>query len=219
MSLQDYQVDLIEKAMSVGPLKFGDFTLESGRYAVTSFSFNGNKSGPIHRTSPYFFNSGLLNTGLILSALARAFVSAIVNAQKSSTNPIPQFDILFGPAYKGIPFSAMTVMHLHDSHAISVGLAYDRKEVKDHGEGSKMVGASVKGRKILILDDVMTTGTTVCAAIDLVKREGGDLIGVVQCLDREEVGKDSVSNAVKEVEEIVGVGCARAILRMRDLMA
>ena len=112
----------------------------------------------------------------------------------------------------------MTAMHLYDSQAISVGLAYDRKEVKDHGEGGKMVGASVKGRKILILDDAMTTGKAVRAAIDLVKREGGDVIGVVQCLDREELGKDGVSSAVKEVEEIVGEGRVRAILKMRDLM-
>ncbi|KAK1219249.1 orotate phosphoribosyltransferase [Marasmius sp. AFHP31] len=202
MSLQEYQVDLIDKAMSVGALKFGEFTLKSGRI------------------SPYFFNAGLLSTGPILSALAKAFASTIVEAQKSSssTNPLPEFDVLFGPAYKGIPFAAMTVTHLYDNHNIAVGLAYDRKEVKDHGEGGNMVGASVKGKKILILDDVMTAGTAVRAAIDLVKREGGEVVGVVQCLDREEVGKDGVSSTVKEVEAIVGEGRVKAILRMRDLM-
>ncbi|KAJ8077529.1 orotate phosphoribosyltransferase [Marasmius tenuissimus] len=187
--------------MSVGALKFGEFALKGGR------------------TSPYFFNSGLISAGPILSALAKAYASTIVEARKSAINPIPEFDILFGPAYKGIPFAAMAVTHLYDNHNISVGLAYDRKEVKDHGEGGNMVGASVEGKKVVILDDVMTAGTAVRGAIDLVRRQGGQVVGVVQCLDREEVGKDGVGiSAVKEVEGIVGEGRVRAILKMRDLM-
>ncbi|KAL0579654.1 orotate phosphoribosyltransferase [Marasmius crinis-equi] len=200
MSLQSYQVDLIDKAMSVGALKFGSFTLKSGRI------------------SPYFFNAGLLSTGPILSALAKAFASTIVNAQADPENPIPQFDVLFGPAYKGIPFAAMTVMQLFEQHNISVGLAYDRKEAKDHGEGGNMVGAPVSGKRIVILDDVMTAGTAVRAAIELVKKQGGEVVGVVQCLDREEVGQDGVSSTVKEVEAILGKGRVQAILKMRDLI-
>ncbi|KAG7097851.1 hypothetical protein E1B28_005166 [Marasmius oreades] len=198
--LKNYQIDLIEQAMSVEALKFGSFTLKSGRI------------------SPYFFNAGLLSTGNILSALAKAFASTIVAAQADAENPIPEFDVLFGPAYKGIPFAALTVMQLFDQHQISVGLAYDRKETKDHGEGGNMVGASVTGKRVLILDDVMTAGTAVRAAIELVRKHGGQVIGVVQCLDREEVGQDGVSSTAKEVESILGKGRVKAILKMRDLM-
>ncbi|KAG7085596.1 hypothetical protein E1B28_003147 [Marasmius oreades] len=198
--LQPYQADLIDKAMSVGALKFGTFTLKSGREA------------------PYFFNSGLLNTGPIISALAKAFASTIVNTQLESENPIPQFDVLFGPAYKGIPLAAMTVMELFNQHQVSVGLAYDRKEVKDHGEGGNMVGVSVAGKRVVVLDDVMTSGKAVRGSIELIGKQGGEVVGVVQCLDREEVGRDGVGSAVKEVEGIVGKGRVKAILKMRDLM-
>ncbi|THV07163.1 orotate phosphoribosyltransferase [Dendrothele bispora CBS 962.96] len=201
--LQPYQTDLISKAMAAGALKFGQFTLKSGRI------------------SPYFFNAGLLSSGEILASLASAFAATIVSAQTSSSSnphPIPQFDVLFGPAYKGIPFAAITVVQLYSQHKLSVGLAYDRKEVKDHGEGGNMVGASLRDKKVLILDDVMTAGTAVRAAIDMVKKEGGEVVGVIQCLDREEVGKDGVSSTVKDVEAILGEGRVRSILRMRDLM-
>lgn len=104
-------------------------------------------------------------------------------------------------------------------HKISVGLAYDRKEVKDHGEGGKVVGVPVKGKRVVILDDVMTSGKAVREAIDTVTSQGGEVVGVVQCLDREEVGQDGVSSTVKEIEDIVGQGRVKSILRMRDLMA
>ncbi|KAF5356551.1 hypothetical protein D9758_008290 [Tetrapyrgos nigripes] len=201
--LESYQTDLISKAMSVGALKFGQFTLKSGRI------------------SPYFFNAGLLSSGEILTSLASAFSATIHSAQtpsSSNPHPIPQFDVLFGPAYKGIPFAAITVVQLFSQYNISVGLAYDRKEVKDHGEGGNIVGASLRDKKVLILDDVMTAGTAVRAAIDMVRKEGGQIVGVVQCLDREEVGKDGVSSTVKDVEEILGAGSVRSILKMRDLM-
>ncbi|KAK7439791.1 orotate phosphoribosyltransferase [Stygiomarasmius scandens] len=202
--LQSYQTDLISKAMSVGALKFGQFTLKSGR------------------VSPYFFNSSLLSSGEILNSLASAFAASIVSAQTSSSSnphPIPKFDVLFGPAYKGIPFAAITVVQLSSQHNLSVELAYDRKEVKAHGEGGKMVGASLRDKKVLILDDVMTAGTAIRQAIDTVKSEGGEVVGVIQCLDREEVGKDGVSSTVKDVEAILGEGRVRSILRMRDLIA
>ncbi|ESK92572.1 orotate phosphoribosyltransferase [Moniliophthora roreri MCA 2997] len=198
--LKSYQTELINQAMSVGALKFGSFTLKSGRI------------------SPYFFNASLLSSGPILATLAKAYASTIVNAQADPENPIPEFDVLFGPAYKGIPFAAMTVMQLYNEHNISVGLAYDRKEAKDHGEGGNMVGVPVAGKKVLILDDVMTAGTAVRGSIELVKKSGGEVIGVIQCLDREEVGKDGVSSTVKEIEGILGKGRVQSILKMRDLM-
>lgn len=170
--------------------------------------------------SPYFFNAGLLCTGPILATLASAYAATIVEAQatKSNSNPLPNFDVLFGPAYKGIPFASTTALLLHTQHNIPVGFAYDRKEAKDHGEGGKMVGVSVQGKKVVILDDVMTSGKAVRGAIDTVKENGGEVVGVVQALDREEVGQDGVSSTVKEVEGLVGEGRVRSILKMRDLM-
>ncbi|KIK63889.1 hypothetical protein GYMLUDRAFT_71360 [Collybiopsis luxurians FD-317 M1] len=200
-TLQPYQVELINKAMACGALKFGQFTLKSGRI------------------SPYFFNAGLLSSGSILAALADAFASTIISKLHSISGSIPEFDVLFGPAYKGIPFAAITALHLHTHHNISVGFSYARKEVKDHGEGGTLVGSSLKGKKVVILDDVMTAGTAVREAINVVKKEGGEVVGVVQCLDREEVGKDGESSTVAEVEGIVGQGRVKAILRMRDLIA
>ncbi|KAF5338076.1 hypothetical protein D9611_014204 [Ephemerocybe angulata] len=198
-SLQSYQSELIEHAMSVEALKFGLFTLKSGRQ------------------SPYFFNAGLLSTGPILSKLATAYAQTIANAIASGT--VPQFDVLFGPAYKGIPFAATTAVALYTQHNISVGFSYDRKEVKDHGEGGKMVGVDVKGKKVLILDDVMTAGKAVRGSIETIEGHGGEVIGVIQALNREEVGQDGVSSTVKELEGLIGEGRVLSILKMRDLMA
>ncbi|EKM76467.1 hypothetical protein AGABI1DRAFT_78564 [Agaricus bisporus var. burnettii JB137-S8] len=201
-SLPNYKSQLIEHAMSVDALKFGTFTLKSGRI------------------SPYFFNAGLLCTGPILATLASAYAATIIEAQSSSpsSNALPKFDVLFGPAYKGIPFASTTALLLHTQHNIQVGFAYDRKEAKDHGEGGMMVGVPVQGKKVVILDDVMTSGKAVRGAIDTVKANGGEVVGVVQALDREEVGQDGVSSTVKEVEDLVGQGRVQSILKMRDLM-
>jgi orotate phosphoribosyltransferase len=125
---------------------------------------------------------------------------------------------LFGPAYKGIPFAACTALILHTSHNIPLGFAYDRKEAKDHGEGGNMIGASVRGKRVVILDDVMTSGMAVRMSVDLVHKAGGEVVGVVQLLDREEVGKDGVSSTVREIEGLVGVGRVMSILKMRDFM-
>ncbi|KAF9048513.1 phosphoribosyltransferase-like protein [Panaeolus papilionaceus] len=195
---ESYKTDLIKHAMSVDALKFGSFTLKSGRQ------------------SPYFFNAGLLCTGAILSSLATAYAATISNALKSGS--LPEFDVLFGPAYKGIPFASTTALVLYTQHQLSIGFAYDRKEVKDHGEGGKMVGVDVKGKKVLVLDDVMTSGKAVRGAIDTVIQHGGEVVGVVQALDREEVGQDEVSSTVKELESMIGEGRVLSILKMRDLM-
>ncbi|KAF8907838.1 phosphoribosyltransferase-like protein [Gymnopilus junonius] len=195
---ESYKTDLIQHAMTVDALKFGEFTLKSGRI------------------SPYFFNAGLLSTGPILATLSTAYAATIAEALKTSS--IPEFDVLFGPAYKGIPFAATTAMALFTQHKISIGFAYDRKEVKDHGEGGKMVGVSVKGKRVVVLDDVMTSGKAVRGAIETVKQHGGEVVGVIQALDREEVGQDGVSSTVKELEELIGEGRVFSILKMRDLM-
>ena len=168
--------------------------------------------------SPYFINAGLLSTGPILATLASAYADTIIQALSSPTNPLPQFDVLFGPAYKGIPFAATTSLVLHTQHKIDVGFAYDRKEAKDHGEGGDMVGVPVKGKRVVILDDVMTSGKAVRGSIEKVLQNGGQVVGVVQALDREEVGQDGVSSTVEEIESLVGEGHVKSILRMRDLL-
>src|SRR5882762_4360904 len=172
----------------------------------------------IRRVSPYFFNAGLMSTGPILSTIASAYASTIASALTSKSNPIPPFDVLFGPAYKGISLAACTALVLHTTHSIDVGFAYDRKEPKDHGEGGSLVGVPINGKKVLILDDVMTSGTAIRRAIGIIQAAGGEVVGVVQCLDREEVGKEGGST-VKEVEAIIGEGRVKSIIKMRDLMA
>ncbi|KAJ7056195.1 orotate phosphoribosyltransferase [Mycena amicta] len=180
--LAEYQSSLIQHAMEIGALKFGSFTLKSGSI------------------SPYFFNAGLLSSGPILAILSTAYAGTIVDALGSIESPLPTFDVLFGPAYKGIPFAATTALVLHTKHDIAVGLAYDRKEAKDHGEGGMMVGVPVAGKKVIV------------------RKNGGEVVGVVQCLDREEVGQDGVSSTVREIEALVG-GPVKSILKMCDLIA
>ncbi|KAF8645937.1 hypothetical protein AX16_007468 [Volvariella volvacea WC 439] len=197
-ALQSYQAQLIEQSMDVGALKFGTFTLKSGRI------------------SPYFFNAGLLCTGPILATLSSAYAATIVSALESGA--VPQFDVLFGPAYKGIPFASTTALVLHTQHNIPVGFAYDRKEAKDHGEGGQMVGVNVQGKRVVILDDVMTSGKAVRGSIELIRKYGGEVVGVVQALNREEVGQDGVSSTVKEIEALIGEGRVKSILKMRDLI-
>jgi orotate phosphoribosyltransferase len=157
-----------------------------------------------------------LSTGPILATLSTAYATTISNALSSGA--VPTFDVLFGPAYKGIPFASTAALALYTQHNISVGFAYDRKEAKDHGEGGKMVGVPVEGKKVVILDDVMTSGKAVRTAIETVKQHGGEVVGVVQALDREEVGQDGVSSTVQELEGLIGEGRVFSILKMRDLM-
>ena len=153
----------------------------------------------------------------MLTTLSAGYASLIRSSLESSD--YAKFDVLFGPAYKGISLAACTAMVLHRDYGIDIGFAYDRKEAKDHGEGGMMVGAPVNGKKVLILDDVMTAGTATRNAVDMIRSGGGEVVGVVLCLDREEVGKEGGST-IREMEKYVGgSGRVKAILRMRDLMA
>jgi orotate phosphoribosyltransferase len=172
------------------------------------------------RVSPYFFNAGLISTGPLLHTLCTAYAQTIAKAL-SAPRPaqLPSFDVLFGPAYKGISLAAVTAVILHTQYQIDVGFSYDRKEAKDHGEGGRMVGVPVAGKRVLILDDVMTAGTAVRGAIEMIRQAGGEVVGVVLALDREEIGHSGRS-AVKELEEELDRdGRVMAILRMRDLIA
>lgn len=160
-----------------------------------------------------------MSTGPILSTIASAYASTIAAWLSAPANPLPHFDVLFGPAYKGISLAACTALVLHSAHNIPVGFAYDRKEAKAHGEGGSLVGVPIQGKKVLILDDVMTAGTAIRHAIGMIQAAGGEVVGVIQCLDREEIGKDGGST-VKEVEAVVGgEGRVKSILKMRDLIA
>lgn len=172
--MKDYQKNFIELALEYDVLKFGEFKLKSGRL------------------SPYFFNAGLFNTGKALAEMGRCYAQAIVDSGV-------EYDILFGPAYKGIPLVAVTAMALQIDHAIDKPYAFNRKEAKDHGEGGTIVGSKLQGR-VLILDDVITAGTAIREAIDIINNNNGTAIGVMIALDRQEKGTGDRS-AVQELRE------------------
>jgi len=171
--MQAYQKEFLEFALNQEVLKFGEFTLKSGRL------------------SPYFFNAGLFNTGESLSRLGRYYAQSIVDSGI-------EFDVLFGPAYKGIPLAAVTVVALADQHGRNVPYCFNRKEAKDHGEGGNLVGAALEGR-VLIIDDVITAGTAIREAMDIITANGAKAVGVAIALDRMEKGQGERS-AIQEVE-------------------
>jgi len=171
--MQDYQREFIDLAVQREVLRFGQFTLKSGR------------------TSPYFFNAGLFNTSAALARLGRYYAAAISESGL-------EFDVLFGPAYKGIPLAATCAVALWEHHGRDVAYSFNRKEAKVHGEGGNIVGAPLAGR-VLIIDDVMTAGTAVRESVQLIESAGAQLAGVVIALDRQERGRAELS-AVQEVE-------------------
>lgn len=171
--MQAYQRDFIRLAIKCQALRFGSFTLKSGR------------------VSPYFFNAGLFNSGQALADLGRQYAAALVDSGLS-------FDMIFGPAYKGIPLAASTAVALATHHNIDKPYAFNRKEAKDHGEGGTIVGAALAG-KVLIVDDVITAGTAVREVIELIRANGAEPAGVIVGLNRRERGKGKLS-ALQEVE-------------------
>lgn len=172
------QTNFIDFIRDTGVLKLGEFTLKSGR------------------TSPYFFNAGLFNTGAQLDQLSQAYAATLAVAAVD-------FDVLFGPAYKGIPLAATTSVALARDHGINKPYAFNRKEIKDHGEGGQIVGHPLEG-KIMIIDDVITAGTAIRESIDLIHEHGATPAGVVVALDRMERGQGSLS-AIQEVEQQYGL--------------
>lgn len=176
--MKTYQQDFLDFAIGQGVLRFGEFTLKSGR------------------TSPYFFNAGLFQTGSALSRLGKFYAQAIVDSGLA-------FDMLFGPAYKGIPLAAATAIALYEHHGKDYPYAFNRKEAKAHGEGGTIVGAKLQGR-VLVVDDVMTAGTAIRESADIVAAQGATLAGVAISLDRQERGKGAQS-AVQEVEALYGI--------------
>jgi orotate phosphoribosyltransferase len=176
--MEQYQKDFVDFTLETGVLKFGEFTLKSGRI------------------SPYFFNAGLFNKGSHLSQLGKFYAQAI---EASGL----EFDVLFGPAYKGIPLATATAIALNDSLERNIPYCFNRKEVKDHGEGGSIVGHSLEG-DILIIDDVITAGTAIREAQDIITANGAKTKGVIVALDRQERGNGKLS-AIQEVEEIFGI--------------
>jgi orotate phosphoribosyltransferase len=172
--MQDYQRAFIEFAINKGVLRFGEFTLKSGRI------------------SPYFFNSGLFNSGGSLAELGRFYASALIASQID-------FDMLFGPAYKGIPLASSCAIALADKYERDIPYSFNRKELKDHGEGGTIVGSALTG-KVMVIDDVISAGTSVRESIDLITQADATPAGVVIALDRQELGKGNIS-AIAEIEE------------------
>src|SRR5579883_1787918 len=186
-----FRRDFIELCLRLGVLKFGHFTLKSGR------------------ESPYFFNTGLLNTGAAVAAVGRAYSDALVASDVTC-------DMLFGPAYKGIPLVTATATALAERHALNLPFAFNRKEPKDHGEGGLIVGAPLAG-SVLIVDDVITAGTAIRESIGIIRAAGAHPAGVLLALDRQERGTVSPLSAVQEVREQFGLPVI-AVLTLQDLV-
>ena len=170
--MKAWQRQFIEFALNKGVLKFGEFTLKSGR------------------KSPYFFNAGLFNSGRDLALLGRFYAQALVDGGVD-------FDLLFGPAYKGIPIATTTAVALADHHDRDVPYCFNRKEAKDHGEGGLLVGSPLQG-KVMLVDDVITAGTAIRESMDIISAHNATLAGVLISLDRQERGRGEIS-AIQEV--------------------
>jgi orotate phosphoribosyltransferase len=189
--MKQFQLDFIEFALARQVLKFGSFTLKSGR------------------NSPYFFNAGLFNTGSDLARLGRFYAAALQDAAI-------EFDVLFGPAYKGIPIATTTAVALADHYNRDVPYCFNRKEAKTHGEGGNLVGSPLKGR-IMLVDDVITAGTAIRESMQLIQAEGAELSGVLVALDRQERGQGELS-AIQEVERDFTTKVV-AIISLPDLIS
>ena len=188
--MKTYKVEFIDNAISNGALKFGQFELKSGR------------------TSPHFFNAGEFYKGSALAARGKCYAAAIVESGV-------EFDVLFGPAYKGITLAAATAIALSEDHGIDVPYCFNRKEAKAHGEGGTLVGAPLEG-KVLIIDDVITAGTAIREVMAIVKQVGAQAAGVVVGLDRKERGKSDKS-AIQEVEQEFNIPVA-SIIDIDDIL-
>ncbi len=188
--MQEYQLTFLDLALKRDALRFGRFTLKSGR------------------ESPYFFNAGLFSDGEAAAVLGRCYAGAIVHSGIG-------FDMIFGPAYKGIPLATATAVALSTIHGRSVPYAFNRKEAKDHGEGGRVVGSALVGR-VLIIDDVITAGTAVRDSLDIIRAAGATPVGVALALDRQERGQGPLT-AVQELEKDYGLKCV-SIVTLADLI-
>ncbi|MFA7542100.1 MAG: orotate phosphoribosyltransferase, partial [Lysobacterales bacterium] len=189
--LKPHQIQFLDAAIDCRALSFGRFTLKSGRI------------------SPYFFNAGRFDSGRSLDTLGRCYARALLDAGI-------EFDLLFGPAYKGLPLATALALALYRDTGRDVPVAFNRKEAKDHGEGGVLIGAPVQGRRVLIVDDVITAGTAIREAVGLIQAAGGLASGVLIALDRQERGRGERS-AVQEVHEELGLATV-AVAGLDDLL-
>jgi orotate phosphoribosyltransferase len=195
-TMHEYQQEFIRLALARKALRFGEFTLKSGR------------------VSPYFFNAGAFDDGASLAVLGRCYAGAIAASNLA-------FDMMFGPAYKGIPLVATAAAALFTQHQRNLPFAYNRKEAKDHGEGGTIVGRALAGR-VLIIDDVITAGTAIRESIEIIRAAGATPAGVALALDRQERGRDAQGHdlsesAVQEVQRLYGIPCV-SILTLGGLI-
>lgn len=188
--MKTYKRNFLELAMKLGVLKFGEFTLKSGR------------------KSPYFFNAGLFNTGQSVADLGQYYANTIVDSGI-------EFDMIFGPAYKGIPLATISAAALAEHHQINKPFSYNRKESKQHGEGGVIVGAPLNG-KVLIIDDVITAGTAVKEAFNLIENSNAKIAGLIISLDRQEIGVSGKS-AIQELEDNLNIPVV-SIAKLDDLI-
>lgn len=188
--MQDFKQDFIDFVIRNEILRFGEFTLKSGR------------------KSPYFFNAGLFNTGSRLEFLGRSYAAAIVQSNF-------QYELLFGPAYKGIPLVAVTAAALYSEFGQDLPYCFNRKEAKDHGEGGMIVGSPLAGR-VLLIDDVITAGTAINESIQLIRAQNAQLVGVVVALDRQERGSGSRSS-IQELEQVHHIKVV-SIISLSDIL-
>ena len=173
--MKSYKSEFIEFALDRQALKFGEFTLKSGR------------------KSPYFFNAGLFNTGKDLALLGRFYAAALMDTNL-------KYDVIFGPAYKGIPIVSSTVVALSEHHNVDVPYCFNRKEAKDHGEGGNLVGSSIYQQRVMLVDDVITAGTAIRESMRILEDNQSKLAGVLICLDRQEKGRGDLS-AIQEIKQ------------------
>jgi len=178
--MKAYKSEFLDLALELEVIQFGEFTLKSGR------------------VSPYFFNAGRFNSGYSAAKLGRCYASAIADLDVD-------YDVLFGPAYKGITLVALGAAALAEHHDIDVPFAFNRKEAKDHGEGGAVVGADVSGKRVLIIDDVITAGTAIKEVTQIIRAAGGTPVGVLVALDREEIGSRARIPAKQQLEEDIGL--------------
>lgn len=183
-SMQDYQLRFIDLALSRDALRFGNFKLKSGR------------------ESPYFFNAGLFSDGAAAALLGQCYAAAITRAGV-------EFDMIFGPAYKGIPLATSLVIALSTHHGRNVPYAFNRKEAKDHGEGGIVVGSPLRGR-VLVVDDVITAGTAIRESLQIIRTAGAQPVAVALALDRQERGQGNTS-AVQEIQSQHGLTCVSVV--------
>ena len=184
--------DFLALAAAQEALRFGTFTLKSGR------------------ESPYFFNAGAFSSGKAMAGLGRAYAASAQGLGAA-------FDVVFGPAYKGIPIATAMATALAEHHGQEVGLAYNRKEAKDHGEGGQLVGAALAGQRVLLVDDVITAGTAIREVLPLLEAAGAQLVAVLTALDRQERGAEGTRSAVQMLEAELQVP-VRAIVTLDDIL-